>query len=254
MKKLHKLKWCLGALVAICVSCSTSKQISYLLDMDYNTEYPAPPAEDLKIQAHDVLNITVYSTNAQLSEPFNTISGVSGTSQSTEYIVNGDGDIDFPILGTLHVERLTAQQIRDMIASRIEEEGYIRHPIVKVSLKDFKVTVIGRTNNCVLTIDNGCINILQAIARSGELGHTSRFRDVTVIRTQDGKREAYHVDLQSKSLFESPVFYLQQNDIVYIKPRGKHLSAAGGNTISFINMGLSVLSIVMNYIIWGLKR
>lgn len=254
MKTYCKLKWTLCVLAFAALSCATPKDISYVRDLEYNLVEQASPAPDLKMQVHDILNITIHSRNKELAEPFNTVSGTTGSAPSTEYLIDSKGDIDFPILGTLHVEGLTTRQIRDLIADRIEQDGFIQNPVVKVSLKNFQVTVIGRTNNRVINVENGSLNLLQAIAQSGELGGRSKFRDVMVIRTQDGKREAYKVDLQSKSLFDSPAYHLQQNDIVYVKPRGSQLSPEGSTTLTFVNMGLSITSIIINYVIWGLRR
>ena len=255
MKKFSLYKTLVSLVVILlAASCSSPRKLAYLRDMEYNTAYEADAAPDLKMQPHDILEIAVFSTNPQLSDPFNTITGASGTAPSVEYIIDSEGDIDFPILGTLHVEGLTTRGIRDLIAGQIDQRGYIKNPVVKVTLKNFTVTVVGRTNNKIIKVDNGSINLFQVIAQSGELGATSNIRDVMVVRTENGERQAYTVNLQSKDLFSSPVFFLQQNDIVYIKPKGGQISSSGNTTLTFVQLGLSVTSIIMNYIIWGLRR
>ena len=244
----------IGVVLALFVSsCTAPRHVSYVMDMNYEQPEQATPAPDLRIQPHDMLNILVASNNPQLSAPFNFVSGNTNV-PSTEYLVDSGGCIDFPILGTLRVEGKTTGEIRDAIAKQIEDNGYIREPVVKVTLKNFQVTVIGRTGNKVLDVENGQMNILQAIAKSGELGASSKMKDVMVIRTENGQRRAYSINLQSKSLFESPAYHLQQNDIVYVKPRGSRLAPETQAFLTVFNTGLSVVSILTNYIIWTVYR
>ena len=230
------------------LSCTTAKQMSYLMDMAYNTDYPVTPAPELVIQPDDCLGITVTSSTPELAAPFNLFSEAKG---GLKYVVDRNGNIEFPVLGTINVWGATLAQIRNGIADGIRANGFIKDPIVNVTLENFSITVIGSAGNAVVPVKGSSINILQVLATSGDVSNRSDIRDVMVIRTENGFRRSYSVDLQSKDLFDSPVFYLKQNDVVYIKPKGVRLSASGQTTMSFVTAGLSLMSIVVNAIIWS---
>lgn len=248
MKNLFKLIPA-GIIIFLLASCTTAKRVSYLLDMENNVDYPAPPAPELVIQPNDCLGILVSSEDPVLSAPFNLYS--SG-GEPIQFIVDKAGNIEFPVLGTMSVGGKTLSGIKDEIADAIRSRGYIKRPIVHVSLENFTVTLIGKAGgNKVIPVKGYSLNILQAIAMSGDLSNHADINDVMVVRTENGIRHSYSVDLQSKALFDSPVFYLKQNDIVYIKPKGTTLSASGQTVMSFVGAGLSLVTIITNFILWS---
>lgn len=246
MKRLFNSFPALIALLAL-VSCTTARQMSYLTDMEYNTDYPVKPAPELLIQPDDLLGITVTSPTPELAAPFNLFSDGKSTH---EYVVDRNGNIEFPVLGTINVWGATLTQIRNGIADGIRANGFIKDPIVNVTLDNFSVTVIGSAGNSMIPVKGNSINILQVLATNKSVTNKSDIRDVMVIRTENGVRRSYSVDLQSKDLFDSPVFYLKQNDVVYIKPKGVSLSASGQTTMTFVTAGLSLISIIVNALLW----
>ncbi len=229
MKRI--VKWLmLAALVALMASCTTPAKIAYLRDMQYDTPYLAKQAPELRLQVDDKLSIQVFSTDAELAAPFNVGNGLVGESgqglTATTYTVDKKGDIQFPVLGTMHVQGKTLNEVKEWVSSEIVRLGYIREPIVNVDMENFSITVLGETGRSVMPVQGNSINILQVIARSGGTTEYSKIPDVMVIRTEEGVRMAYSINLQSKDLFDSPVFYLRQNDIVYVKPRGFRTSSS----------------------------
>lgn len=229
------------------LSCTTAKQMSYLMDMAYDTDYPVPPAPELAIQPDDLLGITVTCSTPELAAPFNLFSeGGSGL----KYVVDRKGNIEFPVLGTINVWGATLSQIRNGIADGIRANGFISDPVVTVTLENFSITVIGSAGNAVVPVTGSSMNLLQALATTGNITNHSDIRDIMVIRTENGVRRSYSVDLQSKDLFDSPAFYLKQNDVVYVKPKGVRLSASGQTTMTFITAGLSLISIIVNTLLW----
>lgn len=229
-------------------SCTTARQMSYLTDMAYNTDYPAPPAPELVIQPDDCLGITVTCATPELAAPFNLYSeGSSGL----KCVVDRKGNIEFPVLGTISVWGATLSQIRNGIATGIRENGLIKDPVVNVSLENFSITVIGSAGNKVIPVEDNNINLLQVLAMSGSLNNKCDIRDVMVVRTENGVRRSYTVNLQSRSLFDSPVFYLKQNDVVYVKPLGTSMSASGQTVMTFVTAGLSLVSIIVNALLWS---
>lgn len=247
----------LSCVVLLVASCSTPRQMTYLRDMAYETAYTAPPAPDLILQPEDRLDIQVLSDNPQLAAPFNAVLNVSSTStatQNTQYTVDTDGCIDFPVLGRLHVAGETVASIKDTLSRQIARSGYIKSPVVRVKLDNFSVTVIGNVGNKNLVVDGNSINLFQALAQAGGITNRSKIKDVMVVRTENGQRTAYKVNLQSRSVYDSPAFYLRQNDMVYVKPRGSSLSSEGQTVMTFVGTGLTLASIITNLLIWTRYR
>ena len=229
------------------LSCTTAKQMSYLMDMAYETDYPAPPAPELVIQPDDRLGITVTCSTPELAAPFNLF---SESGSGLKYVVDRKGNIEFPVLGTINVWGATLSQIRNGIADGIRANGFISDPIVTVTLENFSITVIGSAGSSIVPVAGSSINLLQALASTGNITNHCDIRDIMVIRTENGVRRSYSVDLQSKELFNSPAFYLKQNDVVYVKPKGISLSASGQTTMTFVTASLSVISIIVNTLLW----
>jgi polysaccharide export outer membrane protein len=253
--KTRNLLGAMALFVLLAASCTTPRTLGYLLDMEYNHDYPAIPAPELKIQIEDRLSIQVFSEKAELSAPFNTLLTITDLANQTvkepilTYVVDREGNIDFPVLGKLHIEGMTLKEIEKLIAGEIIARGYIREPVVNAELDNFTVTVIGGTGGGVMQVKGHSFNLLQAIARINAANNEQiNIKEVTVIRTENGVRTAYAVDMQKKALFESPVFYLQQNDVIYYKPKVYRLSQTAGNFLGFIGTISSFAALVLSYL------
>lgn len=253
MKKFFNC--CLLLPAVLLAGCSTANSITWLQDLEYGERYPVEEAPELILQPLDRLQIHVLSTNSQLVEPF-TIYASGSTEDvspagSSGYTIDSAGNIEFPVLGTIHASGKTISEVRSEIASGIQQHGFIKDPIVDIGLDNFVVTVIGIKGEGVLKVPEGRMTLLQALAASKAVDVNSKIRDVMVIRTENGNRTAYSVNLQSKDLFDSPVYYLRQNDMIYVKPQGFHMSASGQISSTFISTILSVATIISNYILWS---
>lgn len=248
MKKTIKLS--LAVLVLSVSACITPSQITYIKDMEYGRDYPAKPAPEIRVQQADRLSIRVYSSDPALAKPFNVgaiIQDGVGTTQEATYLVDSQGNIDFPVLGTIPVEGMTLREVQQDIANRIVGSGYIREPVVSVNLQNFVVTLIKYGNTDRISVTGRSINLLQLVAPTqGEKIH-----EVEVIRTENGVRHAYSVDFQTVEMFDSPVFYLQQNDVVYVKPARWMRSQTGQAVRQSITLIMSFANLAANILVWA---
>ena len=175
-----------------------------------------------------MLSIVVSSRNPELVVMFNlpvvsyqagseTVS--SGYQKLIGYVVDNDGYIDFPVLGRLKVAGMTRWELSEMIKDRLLDEGYLSDAVVTVEFMNFKVSVIGEVNSPgTYTIEGDKVTVLQAISLARDLTIFGQRENVTVIRERDGERVMYQINLCDVSMFDSPAYYLQQNDIVYVEP------------------------------------
>lgn len=235
--------------------CSSVRAITMLQDMEYDAVYLAKPAPELVIKPGDCLAISVSSAEPELSFPFS-LQTTGGTTPGSgnnvgHYTVDADGQITFPVLGQIPVQGKTIKGIVEDISGRISRLGYIKEPIVNVTLENFSVTVIGNAGNKLIPVESEYFNVLQAIALSGGVTPSCSISDVMVIRSQNGERRAYSLDLKSKDIFDSPAFYLQQNDVIYIKTKDATLSPSGQVAMSFVGTGVTVASIITNFLLWS---
>lgn len=249
--------------VLVIASCSTQKNLTYLQDMEYGVPYEVLPMQEIHLQPGDQLSITVSCKQPELAIPFNIMSGsvsqdgtgsTTGTSFSRDndfrYTVDQDGSIDFPLLGSLMIQGMTIEEVEDFIERRIREESYISDPIVTAHFKNFQITVLGMAGSNNYTIQKDRLNLLEAIAMIGNIPNTALIDDIMVIRNENGFRTAYSVNLKTKDLFESPVYYLQQNDIIYIKP-SKYANDGRLERVRSVTSGvISLINIASNFFVW----
>ncbi|WP_207492025.1 polysaccharide biosynthesis/export family protein [Aridibaculum aurantiacum] len=198
----------------------------------------------MPIQVGDVLAITVSALNPTSATPYNLPLGNKGIT------VEQDGRIVYPQLGLLRVAGLTRSQVRDLMVSRLRT--YLTEPVVTVDFVNFKVTVLGEVNaQGVINVPDGKINILEAIARSGDLTIYGKRFPVTVVRETNGRREFGYVNLLSNSIFSSPYYRLQQNDIVYVQADERkptvddQISARRFTTVTSVLAILSTLTLLV---------
>ncbi|PRY06763.1 polysaccharide export outer membrane protein [Pontibacter ummariensis] len=208
-------------------SCSTSN-IAYLSDLEDTAVFEADLASSKEpvIQPGDLLGITMSSQSPESNALFN--SGVMLTSSNTKsinassslnegYQVDDNGNISFPYIGKIQLGGLSQEEATEKVASVLSK--YAKEPIVNIRITNFKVTVIGEVNRpSVVTVPAAKVNILEALGYAGDMTPFGKRESVLIIRDTNGVRSTVRVNLNSKSLLNSPYYYLQQNDIVYVEP------------------------------------
>lgn len=253
-----KKQWILAVAALLSLaSCGSYKKLTYLQDMEVLTTYDVKEQPNVLIGVNDKLRIVVTCQEPTLAAPFNLSTGVfsvnpetgeSVTKLSSEaesgYVVDKNGYIDFPVIGLVKAEGLTLEGLREDLIDKIIETKYIKDPIVLVEFMNFQFTVLGEANPGNYNVPNGHINLLEALALAGDLKPSAKRDDVWVIRTENGQRMVYSIDMRSKDLFESPAFNIQQNDIIYVKPLKSVKDADATKRSSVITTVISALSTV----------
>jgi polysaccharide export outer membrane protein len=161
------------------------------------------------------------------------------------YLVDKEGNIDFPILGNLKVAGLTRMQLTSLIKNRLINEDLIKDPIITVQFLNFKVSVMGEVARPgSFTINSDRVTLLEALSMAGDLTIYGKRDRVAVIREANGKRTVLFHDLRSSDIFESPCYYLQQNDIVYVEPNKARAGQSEINQNNSVSVWLSAVSIL----------
>lgn len=246
------------AVVLIMSSCINTKKMIVLENMDESVLYPVDSLQEIKIQRDDRISVLVSSKNPELALPFNmageavqmnangemqVLGYATRGVQQLGYLVNPEGYIEFPILGRLHVMGLTRKEVSELIKGRLISDGYISDPIVYVELQNLRVTVMGEVRNPgVQSVTNARITLLEAITRASGLTSNADLKKVSVIREENNERKLYMLDIRSTDIFESPCFYLQQNDVVYIYPKFPHSTTKEDRTLKFYSLGIGLIS------------
>lgn len=240
------------SLVAIALttsSCVTSKSIRYLQDMP-KEGLPITEALEATICPYDELRIRVYSDGGdegELVKPFNIMG--TGTNYSGGrmygYLVDVNGNIQFPILGELHVEGLTRLQLQDAIRARLQNEGYVNNPLVVVRIMNFKVFILSSTGGRVLNITTEKCTFLEALAMAGGLNLYTRRDRIGVMRDVNGKRVIHYLDPRSTAIFDDEFFLLQQNDIIFTEINARrYVTEAYSNWSLLLSAVSSILTAI----------
>lgn len=256
----------LSALVLGISSCQSTKDISYFQDVTETAgSNLVPEAQDLTIKPNDEISILVSSRDPLLSDMFNLpyISRQIGLQNQgpqnvglMNYKVNDKGDIDFPIVGAIHVAGLTRNQIAEKVKNILITDKLIKDPVVTVNFASQSYLVMGEvTLPGRKSITRDRTTILDAITEAGDLTINGLRKNVKLVRTNGEKQETYIVDLTSaQSLSQSPAFYIQQDDIIYVEPNDqrKRQATVNGNTPLSYSFWVSVASLMVSVavLIW----
>lgn len=264
MKKLL-IPFVLMTIVLLLDACSSAKQVAYFQNIDSTSLTASKCLYDARIMPKDLLTITVVTSDPSTSKPFNlsiqNTLGTDGRLGSTtgsllQYLVNNDGDIDFPVVGTVHVAGLTKDQCEDLIKSKVKPYlAESENPVVTVSMSSYRVTVAGEvTSPKVVPVSTEKMSVLEALAQAGDLTIYGRRDNVLLIRENaDGQKEAHRLNLNDANIINSPYYYVQQNDYIYVEPNSVKAknSAIGQSTtlwFSFVSILTSVAALVVNIV------
>ena len=217
-------------LVALVVSCVPTKQLTYFQGVTAESAEEinkhVHPFSEPRVKINDALIINVSALDLETVIPYNLPSISYETPASSTvptqisyqyYTVDLNGDIDFPVLGKLHVEGLTRSEVVTMIENKLK--GQLVEPMVTVRFLHSRVTVLGEVRSPgTYALTNGKMTVLEALGRAGDLTQYGRRDNVLITRENNGKLEFARLDLRSDEIFTSPYFYLQSNDVIMVSP------------------------------------
>jgi len=236
----------LSAVLALS-ACRSAKEVVYLQDIQTEDMQKILNYQDIKIKPGDLLNIFVSHKEPQLSALFNPQGATMTEFGQTVagYTVDLEGNIDFPIVGRIKVAGLTRSQLSSMIKNRLDEDGLLKDAVVTVTYRNFNVSVLGEVNTPgKFTVQSDRVSLLDALALAGDLTIYGRRDSIMVLRENEGVRTVMFANLLSKDLLNSQAFYLQQNDVVYVKPNRIKAQQSGINQNNNVNVWLSAISLL----------
>ena len=258
MKQLSKTSTALIFLVFACVvffsSCKTPSDVVYLQDIQPNISIALQEAKSITMKPGDKLDIVVYSRDQELVKMFNLQSAsAGGSTENSYYTVNKDGQINMPILGWISVEGLTRLEVADLIKYRLLAGKLLRDPSVTVEYANMYYYMMGEVGSPGKhEIERDQITLLEALSEAGDLTIQGRRDNILVLRTVNGEQTPYRVDItKMEDRYSSPVYYLQQNDLVYVEPNAMRInqSRLNANTLRTPGFWFSTTSFVLSLIL-----
>ncbi len=210
-------------MILMMVGCGSSKEVAYWQNIDSISLAASKGLYDAKIMPKDELTILVQTTDPLTSEPFNLRSTgqTSSKNQITGYLVDNDGMINFPIVGKIHVAGLTKTECEDLIKSKIQPYlARTENPLVSVRTSSYRITVIGEVNKPgVIPVATEKISLIEALAEAGDMTIYGKRDNVLLVREdKSGEKHKVRLNMNDANIINSPYYYLQQNDIVYVEP------------------------------------
>ena len=250
-------------IVVLLGSCSSGKDVPYFQNIDEISLAGSKGLYDAKIMPKDMLTITVSTTDPAAAAPFNLAVGntVGASGQLSNgggnlqgYLVDNDGNINFPVIGHMHVQGMTKSQCQDMIREKLlPYMAATENPIVTVRMSSYRVTVTGEVNRPgVIPVSTEKMSIVEALAQAGDLTVYGKRDNIMLIREDEtGQKKMVRLNMNDANLINSPYYYLQQNDIIYVQPnsvKSKNAGIGPSTTLwfSFIGIVTSISSLLVN--------
>jgi len=238
------------AFLVLLASCASKDDVVYFNGINSSDNSVGLDSYSPTYHIDDELVIVVNAIDNEAAKPFNqtAISFTNdllyarGQERIQTYIIDSEGNIDFPVLGKIKLAGLNRAQGTQFIIDKLKD--YIKDPIVNIRTVNYKITVLGEVNRPgTYTATNERITLIEALGMAGDLTIYGERENVLVIQDYDGKKTYTRVNLKSDDLFESPVYYLSQNDVVYVEPnntRAKASSIGAGTAVLISSLGLLI--------------
>lgn len=239
-------------------SCASRKDLVYLQDASNFETQVNTNTFVTKFKIDDLVSIYVSSLNPEASAPFNLSrggmeGGASIGQEAVDYLVDQAGEIDFPVIGKLKILGLSPDELRLLLRDKLSD--FLKDPIINIRLRNFTVTILGEVNAPgTYPVAGEQINILEALGLAGDLSITGVRENVLVIRDFNGTKVYTRINLLSKNMMKSPVFYLTQNDVIYVEPNQRGINASAVDSNTKANIAVTFLSILITSTVILLTR
>lgn len=254
MKKFHQVLIIAIITLFLLNSCASSKDIQYFQNVENEVLIDSTSTFSAKIQSGDLLYINVTTINAEAALPFNLyespmLQNSNSIGKPLPYLVDDDGNINFPVLGKLKIVGLTTKELTNKLEMDLEE--YITNPTINIRFDNFRVSVLGEVvKPGAYQVLNERISVIEAIGLAGDLTIYGQRDNVLLVRIENGEKIFTTLDLTNKNIFNSPYYNLKQNDIIYVSPNKTKVnsSAVGPNTsviISSASLLITVLALIL---------
>ena len=247
-----------AAAAALLASCAAPKNVVYFQDSSDQEIHTAVNPVQIRLRPEDKISIVVNCPGVELMNQFNlpyvsqylgaqTENYGTGNRGISGYTIDADGNIDFPVIGKLHVSGLTRAEVADLVKSELQSRDLVKNPVVTVDYMNLYVSIMGevaRPGRYAIARDH--FTVLDALAMAGDLTIDGRRENVRVIREENGIQKTFLLDLRStEALTASPAYYLNQNDIIYVEPTPKKTrqSTVNGNTVMSASFWISIASL-----------
>lgn len=253
---MNKTSFLLGLVIFCAIalsSCGNAKSATYFNNISSRSFRTDVEQLEPIIQKNDLLSISVTSVNAEATKLFNQqtqdaaqmTNSAGGSSSVSGYLVDQDGYVNFPILGNIVAAGRSKKDLRDEITAKLIDEKLLIEPIVDIRYLNYKISVLGEVKNpSVLTIPNEKISLLEALGQVGDITIYGRRDNVTLIREENGIKRIREIDLTTSEIFNSPYYYLQSNDIIYVQPNKGRIAGAS-EVKTWIPVILSAISLAV---------
>ncbi|WP_240643140.1 polysaccharide biosynthesis/export family protein [Sinomicrobium pectinilyticum] len=242
--------------IVLMTSCASRKNLVYFQDIEEIDKLASRVIYDPVLQPDDLLTITVSALNMETVLPFNlpvvaymdTGQRASGTPQLQTYLLDNQGNLEFPVIGRIKLGGLTRSEAVDLLREKISH--YVKNPVINIRIMNYRVTVLGEVARPgSYTIPNERITIPEALGLAGDLTVYGKRDNILIIRDKNGEKTYTRVDITKKDLLESPYYYLQQNDVIYVEPNKAQVQSSTYNrnatvVISIASVIIALISVL----------
>lgn len=269
MSSYHFISLKTAHLILLCCTiCSLCSCLTYRDIVNFESvKFTTPDSNDsifnqqtLRLKADDIVQVIITSYNKEEASHFNLFSGQNGlliqqgmsgasVNDPVGYRIDSKGNIELPVVGQIHVEGMTIEEMRDEVYNRVKSTGYLKDLNVLVRFLSFRVTVLGEVNSPgTFTISSQKITVLEALGLARDVNLFSKRDNILIIREENGKRTYGTINIKSKDVFNSPWYYLQPNDVVYVQPHRSKILAAPDPASRYISTLIAAVSLVLLFI------
>lgn len=219
---------CFGVIVLH--SCTTKQDVVYFQNAKSFETVVDTDTFKAKLKIGDIVSVYVSTLDPTVTQPYNLIIQSGSGGQLIDYLIDVDGNIDYPVLGKVKLVGLTVEEAKELFKKKFSEGQLLKDPVVMIRVLNFRITVAGEVRSPgVYPVSGERVSILEALGMAGDLTIKGRRDNILVVRDFNGTKTYTRIDLTNKEVFNSPVYYLTQNDYVYVEPNNSAVSGASGD-------------------------